>query len=151
MNTPKKVKASDVSFDYLKQLESQFVQLFPALDIKTKKEFTSVFAVSEAVLNWYLVPVIEDTEDGIANSAKLIQHLVTTVADLVSVHQKSRINFKFPREAIGGLAESTLDLKIVREHKELEIFNQEKRLVWLFSIFIEDENEKAEIVQIAAV
>ena len=142
---------ADIAPHSLKEFENRFIQLFPALDLTPAKPFTSVLAVSEAVLNWYLVPVVEDTENGAENCARLIKQLINAVITHVNEIQRRTIHFTFTREAIGGLKETAQQLKIIAEQKKLEVFNQDKALVWRFSVFFEDEDEKAETLQIAAV
>lgn len=143
--------APDVGFNELKKFTDRFVRLFPALDAAPRQECTSVLAVSEAVLNWYLVPVVEDTENGAENCALLIKRLINTVIDHVNEIQRRTIHFAFTREAIGGLNATTQQLKIVAAHKEIGASGQGPSPVWLFSVFFEDEDENAETIQIASV
>ena len=93
--------APGIGFNELKKFADRFMRLFPALDTAPRQEFTAVLAVSEAVLNWYLVPLVEDTENGAENCAMLIKRLVGTVIDHVNEVQKETIYFSFTREAIG--------------------------------------------------
>lgn len=151
MSQQKTGKAPDMPFDELKKFDDRFVQLFPALETDPAKKFTAVLAVSEAVLNWYLVPVVEDTEKGAENCAMLIKRLINTVIGHINEIQRERIFFNFTREAIEGLKETTQPLKIFAERKEIEIFNQDAALVWRFSVFFEDEDENTDTLQIAAI
>ncbi len=151
MSNAEPPKATIIEFNQLKRFENRFVQLFPAVDKNSKEELSAVLAVSEAVLNWYLVPLVDETKNGAENCAMLIKRLVHTVIGHVNEVQRQRIFFNFTREAIGGLKQTTQRLKIVAEQKEIEIFNQGKALVWRFAVFFEDEDEQAETLQIAAV
>ena len=145
------VTAPFIELEQLQKFENRFVQLFPALDTNPQKQLSAVLDASEAVLNWYLVPVMEATENGAENCAAEIKRLVDTVIGYVNEVQRERIFFDFTCEAVAGLNETTQSLKIVAERKEMEIFNQGKALVWRFSVFFEDEDEQAETLQIAAV
>lgn len=135
----------------MEKFADRFTQLFPAADSGAEDKSASVLAVSEAVLNWYLLPVADETEKGAENCAKLIKRLINTVIGHVNEIQREKIFFTFTREAIGGLKETTRSLKILAEQKETEIFNQGKALAWRFSVFFEDEDEDADTLQIAAV
>ena len=151
MNHTAADKASFVELEQLQKFENRFVQLFPTGDNNPQEPFSGVLAVSEAVLNWCLVPVVEMTENGAENCAAEIKRLVDTAMGHINEVQRERIFFSFTREALAGLNETIKSLKIVAKHKETEIFDQDKALVWHFSVFFEDEDEQAETLQIAAV
>ena len=150
MNQAASAKSPIIDFEQQKQFEDRFVQLFPAIDKNSQGPRSAVLAVSEAVLNWCLVPVVEMTENGAENCAAEIKRLVDTVIGHVNEIQRQKIYFDFTREAAAGLKETTKRLKIVAEHTETVVFNQDKALM-RFSVFFEDEDEKTETLKIAAV
>lgn len=151
MENDKETHNTGNAFSELKNFASQFVQLFPATLSRQNQNCTCVLAVSEAVLNWYLVPLIEDTEDAAKACAGMIQDLIQTTITAINTSQGETIRFEYQRPAIGQLVGAKLLLKVVTGQKNTAFFGQEEKPLRCFSVLFEDESETAETLEIAAV